>query len=515
MRFRRGEPMRFRRGGLCSAALAVLILSIAAGQPVDAAAQDPSGTLLRDVLIVDGTGTLPYRGEVLIVGDEIAAVGPAGSLDVTEDVRIETLSGLMLAPGFIDIHNHSDSAILNRPSAEALISQGETTIVVGPDGGSAWPIADYLRRVESARPAVNVGTLVGHGTIRRAVMGDNYRRTATPAEVQAMATRVDRGMREGAFGLSTGLEYDPGFYSDTEELIELSKVAAAHGGFYMSHMRDEEEGVMDAIAEAIQIGRVANLPVQISHIKMGNASVWGGSAQALEMIRQARATGVDIYADWYPYQAWASSLNIVVRSRRFTDPEEVAAGLEAMGGANRLQITNYPPDRSVEGKRLDAIAQSKDKTPVEMYIEMMRAGGASVIGHTMDREDVDTFAASPLVMVASDGGIGSAHPRGAGTFSRMLGHYVRERHILPIERAIYKMTALPAWRLGLEDRGRIVAGAKADLVAFDMATVSDSSTFEESSLLSVGIEHVWVNGQLVWSEGAATGARPGRPLKPQ
>jgi len=226
------------------------------------------------------------------VGDEIAAVGPAGSLDVTGDVFIENLSGLMLAPGFIDIHNHSDTGVLNQPAATALISQGETTIIVGPDGGSAWPIADYLGRIESTRPAVNVGTLVGHGTIRRAVMGDNYRRTATPTEVQAMATRVERGMREGAFGLSTGLEYDPGFYSDTEELIELSKVAAAHGGFYMSHMRDEEEGVMDAIAEAIEIGRAANLPIQISHIKMGNASVWGGATQALEMLRQARATGI-------------------------------------------------------------------------------------------------------------------------------------------------------------------------------------------------------------------------------
>jgi len=205
----------------------------------------------------------------------------------------------------------------------------------------------------------------------------------------------------------------------------------------------------------------------------------------------------------------------VVRSRRFTDPEEVAAGLEAMGGAERLQITNYPPDRSVEGKRLLEIAQSKDLTPVEMYIEMMRGGGASVIGHTMDKDDVDTFAASPLVMVASDGGIGSAHPRGAGTFSRMLGHYVREEGVLPIERAVYKMTSLPARRLGLKDRGRIVAGAKADLVAFDMATVSDSSTFEESSLLSVGIERVWVNGELVWTEGAATGARPGRALRPR
>jgi N-acyl-D-amino-acid deacylase len=476
--------------------------------------QDQTATLIRDVLIVDGTGVLPYRGEVLIVGDEIAAVGAAGSVEVAEDVQVETLSGLMLAPGFIDIHNHSDNGILNRPAAEALISQGETTIIVGPDGSSAWPIADYLRRVESARPAVNVGTLVGHGTIRRAVMGDDYRRTATAAEVQAMASRVARGMQEGAFGLSSGLEYDPGFYSDTAELIELSRVAAARGGFYMSHIRDEEEGVMEAIAEAIEIGRTANLPVQISHIKMGNASVWGGAPRALEMIRSARATGVDVYADWYPYQAWASSLNIVVRSRRFTDPEEVAAGLEAMGGADRLQITNYPPDRSFEGRRLLEIAQSLDKTPVDLYIEMMRAGGASVIGHTMDKGDVDTFAASPLVMVASDGGIGSSHPRGAGTFSRVLGYYVREQGVLPIERAIYKMTSLPARRLGLEDRGRIVAGGKADLVAFDPSTVSDASTFEESDLLSVGIERVWVNGQLVWSGGAATGTRPGRALRP-
>lgn len=469
--------------------------------------------LLRGAEVVDGTGASPYTGEVLVEDGRVVLLGRPGDIDPGPGTRVVDLEGLVLAPGFVDIHNHSTEGILEQPEAAALVSQGITTIVVGADGGSPWPIADYLARVDEAGPAVNVATMVGHGTVRRRVMGDDYRRRATSDEVRAMAAGVGRGMREGAFGLSTGLEYDPGFYSSTEELVALAETAAGHGGFYMSHMRDEEETVMAAIDEALRIGRDARLPVQISHIKMGNASVWGGSVEALAKLREARRQGVDVTADWYPYPAWASGLSIVVRSRQFDDPEAVAAGLEALGGADRLQITQYEPDPSIEGMRLDAIARQRNSTPVEVYMSMMDNGGARVIGHTMSPDDVDNFAADPLVMVASDGGIGSAHPRGAGTFPRVLGRYVREESVIGLGLAVHKMSGMPAERLGLTDRGRIRPGAVADLVAFDPDTVIDRSTFEEPGVLSTGIERVWVAGELVWDGESTTGARPGRALR--
>jgi len=508
------DTMPRRHRLLIACLLASIILTPGSGAPAPATQVPGAGSmLLRGATVVDGTGAPTFPADVLVENGRVAALARPGTLDPGPEVPVVDLEDLVLAPGFIDIHNHSTEAILEQPEAAALVSQGTTTIVVGADGGSPWPIADYLDRVAKAETAVNVATMVGHGTLRRRVMSDDFRREATAGEVQAMAAGIGRGMREGAFGMSTGLEYDPGFYSTTEELITLAETAASHGGFYMSHLRDEEETVMAAVDEALRIGRAAGLPVQISHVKMGNASVWGGSAEALTKLREARRQGVDVTADWYPYPAWASSLSIVVRSREFSDPEAVAAGLEAVGGADRLQITHYEPDPSIEGMRLDAIARQHNVTPVEMYMQMMDTGGARVIGHTMNPDDVDNFAADPLVMVASDGGIGSAHPRGAGTFPRVLGRYVRQEGVLDLELAVQKMSGMPAGRLGLADRGRIRPGAVADLVAFDPATVIDRSTFEEPSKLATGIERVWVAGELVWDGESTTGARPGTALR--
>jgi len=483
------------------------------GEEGSGAQSRPAEIVLVNALIVDGSGEPGFRGDVGVAGGVVVAVGPSGSVDAIPEAEVIDLEGLVLTPGFIDIHNHSGGSVVRQPLAEALLSQGLTTILVGADGSSSWTIAEYLAEVDAAAPALNVAVMVGHGTVRRRVMGDDFKREATDDEIAQMLPLVEDGMNDGAFGLSTGLEYDPGFYSNTAELIALSEVAAAHDGFYMSHMRDEEETVMDAIDEAIEIGFAAGLPIQISHIKMGNASVWDGSSEALGKITDARARGLDITADWYPYTAWASSLSIVVRSRQFSDPGAVAEGLAALGGAERLQITRYQPDPTLEGQRLDAIAMQKGRTAVEMYILMMGEGGAGVIGHTMKIEDVNAFAASPYVMVCSDGGIGSAHPRGAGTFPRVLAHYVRDQGILTLEQAVHKMTRMPADRLGLDTRGRIQIGATADLVAFDPETIQDNATFEDPEVLSTGIDRVWVTGELVWSNGEATGARPGKALR--
>lgn len=471
-------------------------------------------TLLRNALLVDGTGAAPKLSDVVIDGGHIVAIEPAGSIPLEAAAVLEDLAGLVLAPGFIDIHNHSTTRLRNDPLATTQVAQGVTTVLVGADGNSPWPIAAYLAEIDALHPTVNVGVMVGHGTIRRQVLGNDFRRPATREEITSMAAAVQRGMTDGAFGLSSGLEYDPGFYSNTEELIELARIAAQRGGFYMSHMRDEEEGVVGAINEAIRIGADAGIGVQISHIKMGNASVWGKASVALELIQQARRRGIDVTADQYPYTAWQSGLGIIVRSRRYSDPTEVALGLQAAGGAERLQITNYGHDPSVNGMRLNAIASRDGKTAVQMYSEMMRNGGAEIIGHTMSEDDVTAFMASPLVMTASDGGIGSTHPRGAGAFARVLGHYTRDLGVLTLERAVQRGTSLPAAKMGLLDRGVIRVGARADLVAFDPTTVADRSTFSQPLIAAIGVEKTWVSGILVWDAGTTTGARPGAALRP-
>lgn len=473
----------------------------------------PADHVLINAEIIDGSGRPAFTGEVGIVADRIVAVGPPGSVERAPGATEDDLDGLILAPGFIDIHNHSDNAILRGPQADVLLAQGLTTIRVGADGGSPWPIDGYLDEIDAARPALNVAVTVGHATVRRRVMEDDSAREATSEEIDAMRELVAQGMEAGAFGLSSGLEYDPGRFSTTEELIALARAAGERGGFYVSHMRDEELYVMEAIDEVIRIGVEADLPVQISHLKMGDSTAWGRSGEALERMRSARAQGVDISADWYPYAASATTLALVVPSRRFDDPEEVAAGLEVRGGADRVQVTGYRPDPSIEGLRLDEIAGGWSMTPVDAYMQLMENGGGRMISHSMRLDDVEAFAVDPLVMVCSDGGIGSSHPRGAGTFPRVLAYYVREEGLLDIETAVHKMTAMPAARLGLADRGLIEVGAIADLTAFDPDRVQDNSTFEEPELQASGIERVWVAGELAWKSGQPTGARPGRALR--
>ena len=479
----------------------------------DAQARATATVLFTNATLVDGTGAPGYVGDLLLEGGTIAALGEPGSVEAPPGTERRDLTGLVLAPGFIDIHNHSTNRLFDSPLATTQLAQGITTIVVGADGSSPWPISDYLTRIDQLRPTVDVATLVGHGTVRALVLGDDYRRTATDVEIADMTVRIERGMAEGAFGLSSGLEYDPGFYSTTGELIALARSAAGHGGFYMSHMRDEEEGLLEAVDEAIRIGREANLPVQISHIKAGNASVWGRAADVLERIRRANAEGLDVTADQYPYAAWQSGLAIVVRSRMFSDPDSVAKGIDAAGSGNRLQIVAFEAEPELNGLRLDEIARRREMTEVEAYMWIMESGGSGLIGHTMSEEDVDTFMASEWVMTASDGGVRSAHPRGAGTFPRVLGHYVRERGILTLERAVARATSMPARRLGRADRGVLRAGARADLVIFDQERIVDRSTFDNGTQPATGVESVWLGGVETWFAGEPTGARPGRALR--
>jgi N-acyl-D-amino-acid deacylase len=421
--------------------------------------------------------------------------------------------GLVLAPGFIDIHNHSTTALASDPAAETQVAQGITTLVVGADGSSPWPIGKYLAERRRHPAAVNVMVMVGHATVRRMVMGDDYKRPASEDEIARMAALVDRGMREGAIGLSSGLEYEVGSYSETKELVALAKAAAKRGGFYMSHIRDEADRAFEALQEAITIGEQAHIPVQISHIKLGTVAVWKHASQAVKLIDDARQREVDVTADCYPYNAWHSTITVLVPNKKYDDPVSVAKALDDVGGAANVMIDRDEAHPEYEFRTLDAIAREAGITPVELFIRIVKDGGASVIGKSMLDEDIRTFYEQPWVMVASDGGIGLRHPRSAGTFPRVLGHYVRDLHWLTLPEAIRKMTAAPAARLGLKDRGRIETGAVADLVLFDPGVVADRSTFQDPATLPAGIKKVFVGGTLVWNDGAPTGAHPGHALR--
>jgi len=421
--------------------------------------------------------------------------------------------GLVVAPGFVDIHNHSDRGFANDPAARSQILQGLTTIAVGPDGGSPWPIGEYLERCEKQRLAPNVIAFVGHATVRQRVMGQGFKRAATETEIARMLDLVEQGMREGAVGLSTGLEYDIGHPATTEEVILLARMAAKYGGIYMSHVRDEADLAFDAFREAIRIGREAEIPVQISHLKLGTVGVWGKAREAVALIESARRNRVDVTADCYPYDAWASTISVLVPSRRHDDPAMVKKGLDDVGGGGNVLITNCAAHRDYEGKTLDEIAKAQGKTAVDVYIQIVKDGGAGVVCKSMIEPDIKTFYQQRWVMVSSDGGIGVRHPRGAGTFPRVLGRYVREQKWLTLEEAIRKMSAFPAWRLGLRDRGLVKAGMKADLVVFDPNRVIDQSTMAQPMLEPVGISSVFVNGVAVVGGGKVTGERPGVVLR--
>jgi N-acyl-D-amino-acid deacylase len=482
---------------------APLLLSLSPATP-------PVSFVIVGAHVADGTGAPLSKGDVRVVGDRIAEVG---KLSPKAGEKVVRGDGFVLSPGFIDVHNHSTQGLPTDPDAETQTSQGITTAVQGPDGDSPWPIGAWLAERETSPAAINVMTMVGHETVRSLVLGKDYRRVSTPEEVAKMAALVDQGMKEGGCGLSSGLEYDVGSYASTDELVELSKAAARSGGFYMTHSRDEADKSFEAMAEAVEISDRGRLPLDISHIKLATVGVWGRAKEAVALIEKARAKGQDVTADCYPYEAWHSNIEVLVPNKKYDDPPSVERALSDVGGPSHVTITACKAHPSYAGKNLEEIAKAEGITPVALFSKIVQDGGADVIGHSMKTEDVEIFYKQPWVMVASDGGIACDHPRGAGTFPRVLGRFVRERHLLTLEEAIRKMTSLPASRMKLSDRGRIAPGMKADLVLFDPKTIIDRSTFEDPRRLSEGIELVVVNGEAVWSGGKPTGAHPGRALK--
>ena len=492
-----------------------LLFSAIAFACVLASSQEKSvSTVIINGQVADGTGAPLRKVSVRISGDRIVNVG---DFRPKKDELVVDAKGLVLAPGFIDIHNHSTEGLDKDPLAETQIAQGITTVILGADGDSPWPIAAWLDARRKNPTSLNLAVLVGHATVREQILGNDFRRAATLPEIDKMALLVDQGMREGAIGLSSGLEYDLGSYSTTDEVVALATAAAKFHGFYMTHIRDEADLSFKALDEEIAIGERANIPVEHSHIKLGTVGVWSKAPQYIRVIEAARSRGLDFLADCYPYDAWHSNIKVLVPDKQYEDPRSVAKALADVGGPSHVTIVAFPPNTAYENRTIKDLATQRGISPVEMYIRIIREGNAAnteaaVIGQSMVERDIRAFYERPWVMVASDGGIGSRHPRGAGTFPRVLGLYVREKKWLTLPEAIRKMTSLPAQRLGWKDRGVLREGAFADLVLFDPATVIDRSTFQNPFELPTGIEKVFVNGSLVWDAGKPAGARPGRVL---
>ena len=464
--------------------------------------------------LIDGSGRAPIKDSVVVIeNDRIVAVGRRGKVRIPQEARVIDGRGFVVAPGFIDAHNHSERGFQSDPSAASQLSQGITTIVVGQDGGSPFPIGEFLDNLDQKPIALNVLTFVGHATVRSRVMGEDTNRRATPAEIEKMKQLVEQAMREGAIGLSTGLEYETGKPASTEEIITLARVAGAYGGIYISHIRDEADQSFEALAEAIRIGKEARIPVQISHIKLGTVGVWGRAGDVVSLINKARASGQDVTADCYPYNAWSSTIKVLIPSGRHEDPVDVARGLADVGGPANITIVSCRTHPDYEFKTMDEISKREGITPVELYMKIVRDGGAGVVCHSMKDEDIRTFYQQPWLMVSSDGGIESRHPRGAGSYPRVLGRYVRELSWLTLPEAIRKMTSFPASRFKLNDRGLIRRGYKADLVLFDPDKIIDRSTFSEPELMADGVKLVFVNGVEVWGNGRSRGDLPGKALR--
>jgi N-acyl-D-amino-acid deacylase len=514
--------------------LAVLALALPAAQPA------PYDLVIKNARIVDGTGAAAYSGELAIRGDTIAALAPTIAAGTA---RVIDARGAVVSPGFIDIHTHARRGIFDVPTAPNYVRQGVTTLIEGPDGGSAVPLGPWLAKVEELQKTPNIGSFIGQGSIRSEVIG-NADRKATPEEIQKMQALVEQGMKDGAFGLSTGLFYVPGTFTPTSEVIELAKVAARFGGMHKSHQRDDASKVLDSVRETIAIGEGGGLPTQITHNKVIGKGNWGRSVEVLRLIDEARKRGVDVTSDQYPYTAsstniasallpaWALEGGRQQQMARLKDPaqrEKIKAATLMMirderggGDPKNVQFANCSFDPTLAGKTLaDVVVQRGLKPTLEDAAEatlwIVEQGGCQGIFHAMSEDDVQRIMKHLWTMIGSDGevptfGRGNPHPRSYGTFARVLGVYVRDKHVLTLEEAIRKMTSFPATRLKIADRGVLKAGMKADIAIFDPARVRDTATFEKPHAYAEGFSHVLVNGLVAFENGEMTSARPGRVI---
>ena len=524
--------------------------------------------LFRQATVIDGTGAPSVVADVAIADGRFAAIGPRLEGDARRTVEAR---GLALAPGFIDLHCHFDAYHLEQPAGEIKIRQGVTLEVVGNCGASLAPLApersrmgvdyclggpgrfgreidwqtygQYMTKVEAGRPVINMAGLVGHGTLRVAAMGFSDRPT-TPAELDRMAGLLDESLAAGAAGMSTGLYYAPGLFATTEEVIALARVVARHGGYYASHIRNEAEGLLEALDEALAIGRASGVPVHVSHLKAAGTRNWDKAEAAVAKIEAARREGLDVTCDVYPYHFSSTSLQAVIPPwaleggaerlvRRLTDPAERARVIGGIkdglpgweniyhnAGWEKILISavNSPANQKVQGKSVAQAAAEAGADPFEWAMDLLVAerGAVNIIAGSMHEDNVARFLALPYASIGSDGAPrgGKPHPRVYGTFPRVLRRFVRELKALTLEEAVRKMTSASARRLHLSDRGVIQVGRQADAVLFDPATVSDTATFEDPCRPPVGLQAVAVAGRLVLDGERMTGERPGRFRRP-
>jgi len=469
---------------------------------------------------MDGSGNPWIRTDIGITGDRIAAMG---RLEGAAAGRIVDAHDLVVAPGFIDVHSHAGEGLGNPALREAqpIVAQGVTTVAINPDGGGPVNLAEQRAMFERGGIGLNVAPLIGHGSVRAAVMGQ-ANRAPTPAELDRMTALVTQALRDGAFGLSSGLFYVPGSFAKTEEVIALARAVAPFGGVYTSHIRDEADygiGVEAAVKEVIRIAEEAGVRGIVTHMKALGRDNWGKSASLLKDIDDARSRGVEVFADQYPYEASSTSLRAALAPNGIQPTEPaVTDNLRRRGGPASIMIAFCRRDPSIDGKTLADIAAARQVSPVQAAIDIINGGDASIVSFNMSEADIEAIMRAPYTMASSDGalvpvGAGHPHPRDYGAFARRLAVYVRERKVVSLEFAIRSMTSLPAAVFGIRDRGVVRPGAFADVAIFDPATIADEATYTDPQRLATGVPTVIVNGVIVRDGGKFTGALPGRVLR--
>ena len=513
-----------------------LLLIVAATVMGDLEAQ--YDIIIQGGRLLDGTGN-PWRyADVAITGDRIVAVGDLSSATAG---RVVDANGLYVAPGFLDAHSHAGPGLQTAELSHARpwLAQGVTAVVVNPDGGGPSDLDGQRQRLLQDGLGVNVARMVPHGSVRRAVLGMEDRAPSAD-ELERMRALVREGMEAGAFGLSSGLYYAPGSYSETEEVIELAKVASAYGGIYTSHIRDEADytvGLVAAVDEVIRIAREADMVGVVTHIKALGPRVWGFSQALVHRIQRARDEGVRVYADQYPYEASGTSITGALLPRwaqvggreamleRLATPAErarirsgIIENLDRRGGAARLQFQRHEPDTSIEGRAMQEVADERGVHPADLAMDLLAAGGAGLVSFNMDEQDVKTLMRQPWMMTASDGGLvplgrGVPHPRYYGSFPRKIRKYVIEERVVDLAQAVRSMTSLPAAVLGMDDRGFVREGAVADVVVFDLERLRDVATFDDPHHYAEGMVYVFVNGRLAIADGEFTGELAGTVLR--
>ena len=500
-------------------------------------AQQHFDIIIKNGKIIDGSGNPWFYGDVGIVKDKIVKIG---DLSKSKADSVFDAAGLIVAPGFIDVHTHIEGDEAKTPTADNFIYDGVTSVITGNCGGSKIDIKKYFDTLNIVRLSINVGTLVGHNDVREAVLGD-ANVTPDSAQLKKMEAIVEQAMRDGAMGFSTGLEYTPGIFSKTDEVIALAKSAAKYKGVYTSHMRNESDKIFEAIAETINIGRQAHMPVEISHFKVGKPN-WGASGKMIAMVDSARKEGIDVTVDTYPYTASSTTLNILLPDwlkdggsaatlKRLSDTALYKKAVnEMIADMHRRQrdhfdyavVANCAGDTTINGKsieqiNIDAGRPSTIPNEIETILGIIKKGGAAMVFHSMNEDDVANIIKYPLTAIISDSGIrqfgeGMPHPRGYGSNARVLAYYVREKNVITLEDAVRKMTSLPAQRFHITNRGLLQPGMYADIVIFDAGTVKDQSTFEHPHAYSTGFKYVFVNGALTVDNFKHTGTRKGAIL---